>query len=141
MINSLQVRIGNMDGIFVAYHNTAYMFGFQYFSREDMDDRLFGGTVQGDRVFQKCVKCMEQILSEVILCFPGISVNCNFETSPQENALRIYVEPTQWDSPGDRPVVELLVTATNYLNGVRVLGPMEFGVHKDECKPLMQCLA
>lgn len=27
---SLQARIGNMDGIFVAYHNTRRMFGFQY---------------------------------------------------------------------------------------------------------------
>lgn len=29
---SMQVRIGNMDGIFVAYHNTARIFGFQYIS-------------------------------------------------------------------------------------------------------------
>jgi len=27
---SMQVRIGKMDGIFVAYHNTARLFGFQY---------------------------------------------------------------------------------------------------------------
>jgi hypothetical protein len=26
----MQVRIGDMDGIFLAYHNTARMFGFQY---------------------------------------------------------------------------------------------------------------
>lgn len=29
---SMQVRIGDMDGIFVAYHNTARIFGFQYIS-------------------------------------------------------------------------------------------------------------
>ncbi len=27
---SFQVRIGAMDGIFVAYHNTARIYGFQY---------------------------------------------------------------------------------------------------------------
>lgn len=27
---SFQARIGDMDGIFVAYHNTARVFGFQY---------------------------------------------------------------------------------------------------------------
>lgn len=131
------MRIGGMDGIFVAYHNTARIFGFQYFSRQDMDDRLFGGSVQGDRVFQKCVKCMEEILSEVTLCFPGLSVDCVFETSPQENALRIYVEPVEWDKPGEPPVVELLVTATNYMNGNRVMGPMNFGIHSDDCKHLL----
>ena len=123
-----------MDGIFVAYHNTAYMFGFQYISREDMDNRLFGGSVQGDRVFQKCVKCMEEILSEVTLCFPGVSVNTFYETSVEENVLRLYVEPTEWDQAGERPIVELLVTATNYVNGERVLGPMDFGDKGDDCE-------
>lgn len=34
---SLQARIGKMDGIFVAYHNIARMFGFQYLPLEDLD--------------------------------------------------------------------------------------------------------
>lgn len=136
---SFQVRIGGMDGIFVAYHNTAYMFGFQYFSREDIDDRLFGGTVQGDRVFAKCVKCMEEIMSEVTLCFPGVSVKCYFETS-EEGALRIYVEPVKWDGPGEVPIVEFMVTATNYMNGVRVLGPMDYGDVEDDCEPPLMLL-
>lgn len=132
-----QARIGGMDGIFVAYHNTAQMFGFQYFSTEDMDERLFGGSLQGDRVFHKCVKCMEEILSEVALCFPGVSVNCDFETSVGENVLRIYVEPTEWDGPGDAPIVELLVTATNFMNGERVLGPMNYGKNEDDWSILL----
>lgn len=124
-----------MDGIFVAYHNTALMFGFEYFSREYMDERLFGGAVQGDRVFDRCVKCMERIASEITLCFPGESVKCSFETSEQDGALRIYVEPEEWHgkSEDDRPIAELLVTATSYLNGVRAEGPMEFGTHEDDC--------
>lgn len=28
--DSFQVRIGGMDGIFLAYHNTSRIFGFQY---------------------------------------------------------------------------------------------------------------
>ena len=27
---SMQARIGMMDGIFLAYHNTSRLFGFQY---------------------------------------------------------------------------------------------------------------
>lgn len=39
---NLQVRIGCMGGIFVAYHNTKEMFGFEYLSKEDLDQCLFG---------------------------------------------------------------------------------------------------
>lgn len=125
-----------MDGIFVAYHNTAKMFGFEYFSREFMDERLFGGSVQGDRVFDRCVKCMEDVASEIAMCFPGESVKCAFETAEGAGVLRIYVEPEEWDeqTQGERPIVQLLVTATNYLNGNRILDPMDFGTRADDCK-------
>lgn len=64
--------MGNMDGVIVAYHNTARMFGFQYIPLEEMDQRLFGpapGT--GDRVFDKCVGLMERVADEVVQCFPN----------------------------------------------------------------------
>lgn len=71
-LSSFQVRIGNMDGVIVAYHNTARMFGFQYVSLQEMDERLFGAELgAGDRVFQKCVSLMECIASEVVQCFPN----------------------------------------------------------------------
>ncbi|CAH00802.1 Pet127p [Kluyveromyces lactis] len=34
---SLQARIGDMDGIFVAYHNISKIFGFQYIPQEEMN--------------------------------------------------------------------------------------------------------
>ncbi|BAO41068.1 putative mitochondrial translation system component PET127 [Kluyveromyces marxianus DMKU3-1042] len=37
---SLQARIGNMDGIFVAYHNISKMFGFQYIPQQEMNHIL-----------------------------------------------------------------------------------------------------
>lgn len=37
---SLQARIGNMDGIFIAYHNISKMFGFQYLPLSKMDEIL-----------------------------------------------------------------------------------------------------
>lgn len=37
---SLQARIGNMDGIFIAYHNIAKMFGFQYLPLSKMDEMI-----------------------------------------------------------------------------------------------------
>lgn len=68
---SFQARIGNMDGVIVAYHNTARMFGFQYIPLEEMDQRLFGSAPGiGDRVFDKCVGLMERVADEVVECFP-----------------------------------------------------------------------
>ena len=41
-----------MDGIFLAYHNTAEIFGFQYLPMELMDEVLFGNTATGDAVYR-----------------------------------------------------------------------------------------
>ena len=38
----LQAKIGRMDGVIVAYHNTAEIFGFQYIPLEDMERCIYG---------------------------------------------------------------------------------------------------
>ena len=48
-----QARIGNMDGILVAHHNTARIFGFRYIPLSEMDACLFGGEDRGEAVFEK----------------------------------------------------------------------------------------
>ena len=71
MLSSFQARIGNMDGVFVAYHNTARIFGFQYIPLEEMDRRLFGsGGKTGELVFEKCIGLLENVLEEIALCLP-----------------------------------------------------------------------
>lgn len=67
---SFQVRIGNMDGIFVAYHNTARIFGFQYVSLDEMDQCLFGTAGAGKPVFERCIWIMEMLYQEITKCFP-----------------------------------------------------------------------
>lgn len=67
---SFQARIGNMDGIFVAYHNTARIFGFQYVSLREMDLRLFGREGAGEDVFNRCVWILESIYREIACSFP-----------------------------------------------------------------------
>jgi len=67
---SFQARIGNMDGILVAHHNTARVFGFRYIPLSEMDACLFGGEDRGDAVFEKCVLLLEEILMEVIGALP-----------------------------------------------------------------------
>ncbi|KAH3688366.1 hypothetical protein WICPIJ_000653 [Wickerhamomyces pijperi] len=44
---SLQARIGNMDGIFLAFHNVWQLFGFKYLPLSDIDEILHSvGTVE-----------------------------------------------------------------------------------------------
>ena len=69
---SLQVRIGNMDGIFVAYHNTKRIFGFQYISLEEMDIALHGSGHDdiGRREFYFSVKLLNETLDRAVRQFP-----------------------------------------------------------------------
>lgn len=61
-----------MDGVFVAYHNTARMFGFQYVPIAEMEQRLYGPghPDRGARIFEKCIGLLEAISNEIVACFP-----------------------------------------------------------------------
>ena len=70
---SLQVRIGKMDGVFVAYHNTKRIFGFQYISLDEMDEALHGGAADADigkREFQFSVRLLNEALDRAVRRFP-----------------------------------------------------------------------
>jgi hypothetical protein len=69
---SLQVRMGRMDGIFVAYHNIERIFGFQYLSLAEMDQVLHGqsDTCLGDQEFKMSVGLMEEIMNKATEKFP-----------------------------------------------------------------------
>ncbi|KAJ3935095.1 MAG: mitochondrial protein Pet127-domain-containing protein [Lentinula lateritia] len=138
-----QARIGNMDGVFVAYHNTARMFGFQYVPLEEMDERLFGSAPgAGDRVFQKCMETLELVSDEIIACFPRQSVKCTFETQDgMGKDLNIWVEPLNWQpefmksefeqaKARQTPIKQIVVTAKSFCGnvpakGARCVGTMD----------------
>jgi hypothetical protein len=69
---SLQVRMGRMDGIFVAYHNTERIFGFQYISIEEMDFSLHGqrDTSVGDQEFKLSLKLLNEALDRATKKYP-----------------------------------------------------------------------
>ncbi|EDO14437.1 hypothetical protein Kpol_206p5 [Vanderwaltozyma polyspora DSM 70294] len=54
---SLQARIGNMDGIFVAYHNIRKIFGFQYIPLDEMDYILHSDS---DSTFKRILRKKER---------------------------------------------------------------------------------
>jgi hypothetical protein len=69
---SLQVRMGRMDGIFLAFHNIERIFGFQYLSIADMDRVLHGqeDTCLGDQEFKFSVALVDELLSKATAMFP-----------------------------------------------------------------------
>ena len=67
---SFQARIGNMAGVFVTYHNTARIFGFQYIPLVEMDERLYGNARAGPAVFERCLRMLEIINTQITDYFP-----------------------------------------------------------------------
>ena len=69
---ALQVRMGRMDGIFVAYHNVERIFGFQYISLDEMDLALHGesNTSLGNQEFELSLKLVNEILNRIVKKFP-----------------------------------------------------------------------
>ena len=70
---SLQVRMGRMDGIFVAYHNTEQIFGFQYIPLSEMDLALHGqeNLALGDQEFKFSVQMFSDVLDLATERFPS----------------------------------------------------------------------
>lgn len=93
---SLQVRMGRMDGIFVAFHNTARIFGFQYISLSEMDYALHGttDTTLGDSEFKLSLDLLNRVLDKATAKFPETSLRLHFETRPSETPfMYIFAEP------------------------------------------------
>ncbi|KAI5461392.1 mitochondrial protein Pet127-domain-containing protein [Mariannaea sp. PMI_226] len=93
---SLQVRMGRMDGIFVAYHNTMRIFGFQYISLEEMDVALHGTSSRwvGDSEFKASLHLLNKLLNKAAERFPGRSLRLHVETRETNPPLTyFFAEP------------------------------------------------
>ncbi|KAI1776168.1 Pet127-domain-containing protein [Hypoxylon cercidicola] len=90
---SLQVRMGRMDGIFVAFHNTQRIFGFQYIPLEEMDLALHGAssTRLGNQEYLFSLSLLNKLLDRAAERFPGQSLRLHFETRVSVEAPFMYV--------------------------------------------------
>ncbi|EUC67332.1 translation system component, putative [Rhizoctonia solani AG-3 Rhs1AP] len=115
---SFQARIGAMDGIFVAYHNTSRMFGFQYVPLQEMDQRLFGSHEGGERVFKVCLGLLETIADSIVSCFPGQDIKAMICTSESKDPeLSVWVDPVNWEHPSIPPVHEVRLKVFHQIKG------------------------
>ena len=93
---SLQVRIGRMDGIFVAFHNIERIFGFQYVSLPELDQTLHGqtDTALGDTEFRLSLGLWNKILDKATAKYPQRSMRFHFETRDAVTPfMYIFAEP------------------------------------------------
>ncbi|KAJ3151179.1 hypothetical protein HDU86_006170 [Geranomyces michiganensis] len=110
---SFQVRIGGMDGVFVAYHSTAEIFGFQYLPLATMDKWLFGNSVIGEQSFAVSLKLLQAAFDAAMKDFPEQDVRITLaqeegleQTQPLTiwaeavPALPVRAEATTPDNPG-----------------------------------------
>ena len=89
---NLQARIGAMDGIFVAYHNTQRLFGFQYVPLEEMDERIYGSSAFAEQCFRHSIGILENVLDQATKLIPNQSLSLTFDTRENENYMSVYVE-------------------------------------------------
>jgi Mitochondrial protein Pet127 len=137
-----------MDGIFIAFHNTAQIQGFQYINLADMDKRLFGDPGVGDAVFRMCVGLLEKVNEAVKKCFPSKVSTCRrvgvafrsfllsllsyqsikviYDTAKTCSSMSVWVEPLNWDKNTPAPATEFTVTIQHYSDGQRISKP-QFG--------------
>ncbi|KAI0885186.1 mitochondrial protein Pet127-domain-containing protein [Annulohypoxylon maeteangense] len=90
---SLQVRMGRMDGIFVAFHNTQRIFGFQYIPLSEMDLALHGtsDTTLGDSEYKLSLALLNDILDRASKKWPEQSLRIHFETRTSVDTPFMYI--------------------------------------------------
>lgn len=100
---SLQVRIGRMDGIFVAYHNIERIFGFQYIPLSEMDQAIHSSpnTLLGDREFELSLGLWEKVMDKATERYPKQSLRFHFETRESKDGdttcMEIVAQPVTND--------------------------------------------
>jgi hypothetical protein len=96
-----QVKLGNMDGAFVAYHNTQNMFGFEYIQLSEMEKRLFGSPEFSWVVTSTCMQLLELVLEEALKICPGqemlkVGLYASFKQNQLIVTLEQFDQMTEW---------------------------------------------
>ncbi|KAF1946999.1 Pet127-domain-containing protein [Clathrospora elynae] len=97
---SLQVRMGRMDGIFIAYHNIERIFGFQYLSLSEIDAVLHGQKESrlGDQEFKLSIGLVDELLAKATAQFPDTSLRLHFESREGKTPfMYVFAEPVTED--------------------------------------------
>ncbi|WWD17763.1 hypothetical protein CI109_102204 [Kwoniella shandongensis] len=134
---SLQVRIGGMDGIFLAYHNTSRIFGFQYVPLSEIDQRVFGSTDLAEQAFKISVSLLESLLHRCVAAFPNEPLDVIIKHTPKHDlhSVTAYIEPkNSTESP--KPCQAITFTMQNLIDDKPVVGPVTFSGEAPNCQAI-----
>ena len=93
----LQSRIGNMDGILVAYHNVYNIFGFQYFSQEKIDNWVYGNSDRAKVCFDLSLRILKWTLEQVIDKYPKENLRILYIKGSKPRQMRFVIVPEDAD--------------------------------------------
>jgi hypothetical protein len=122
---NFQVRIGDMDGIMIAYHNTAEIFGFQYLTRAEMDEILYGNVATGDSVFKMVLKLYDHVLESIVSLYKNDeAIKLTFSLNKDASKLTIFSESedetmTTASTPSEKSFNQFVLSVSNFINGFR----------------------
>lgn len=116
---NFQVRIGDMDGIMIAYHNTAEIFGFQYLTRSEMDEILYGNTSTGDSVFKMVLKLYDHVLESIVNLYKADeAIKLTFSLNKDATKLTIFSE-SEDETTNEKSFNQFVLSVSNFINGFR----------------------
>lgn len=118
-----------MDGIFLAYHNTAEIFGFQYLPMELMDEVLFGNTATGDAAYRLILNTFAHTLDTICQQHHGHSdIRITFVLNRECSKLTLFSESMDHEEDSQKSLLHARqpkhlmhfdLTATSQINGYR----------------------
>eukprot|EP00471_Norrisiella_sphaerica_P010733 CAMPEP_0184504150 /NCGR_PEP_ID=MMETSP0113_2-20130426/52309_1 /TAXON_ID=91329 /ORGANISM="Norrisiella sphaerica, Strain BC52" /LENGTH=1028 /DNA_ID=CAMNT_0026893769 /DNA_START=540 /DNA_END=3627 /DNA_ORIENTATION=- len=89
---NFQCRIGSMDGVIIAFHNTRSVLGYQYVPLSLIDYFLYGNSEIAEQMFSTGIQSLDNILPQIATEFKDQeAILVTFETEDL-NCVNIFVE-------------------------------------------------
>ena len=92
----MQVKIGRMDGAFIAYHNTQKIYGYQYVKLKQMAMRVFGDEYNLDVSFLSISRMLTLVLDDIrnqLSEYKQDELKIGFYADDKMRRLVVMVEP------------------------------------------------
>jgi len=132
---ALQLRIGDMNGAFVTYHNTDRVFGFEYLPLHEIDRCVFGSSGLAEASFSLTCRILIDILNTLTSRWRGGTLRVFACANYMRPEVELFVQEVKNDlgwSDFDEvellnaPVSKFVVRVESLVNGVHQMGPLRY---------------
>uniref|UniRef100_A0A7S0DHA6 Pet127-domain-containing protein n=1 Tax=Amorphochlora amoebiformis TaxID=1561963 RepID=A0A7S0DHA6_9EUKA len=89
---NFQCRIGQMDGVIVAFHNVKKVFGYQYITLDEIDTMLYGSSSVADFSFNASIAALNDALRKITSSFQNQENLILTVYGSDDNEATVYVE-------------------------------------------------